>query len=247
MPDRSFIGKGKVYAAPYDLSGAFRSIGNCSKLELSVDQEEKSLLDYTAAGGGKANALRRITAVRASLTLHDIDGANLAMAVYGSSTTVSSVTAIVDESKPSVKKGTTGGFVATNRLINTTVAPVVKVGAATKTAGSDYVASGTGIFIPAASTILDNDTVLISYTPIPEEQVEALVNAGVELKLHFDGLDEAQSAKPCSVILHRIKFAPTSGLGVIGDDFAALELTADVLSDSAQSVGSKYFDIRMHT
>lgn len=245
MADKSFIGKGKIYIGPYDASGPLRPVGNCSKLELAIEQEEKSLLDFTQAGGGKANTLKRITAVKANMTLHDLDGANLAMAVYGSSTGVTTVTAIVDESHASVKKGTTGGFVAANRLINTTVAPVVKVGAVTKTAGTDYTVGVTGIFIPAGSSIVDNDTVLISYTPVAEDQVEALVNSGTEFKLHFDGLNEAQSGKAAAVILHRIKFSPTAGLGLISDDFVGLELSAEVLSDTAQSTGSKYFDIRI--
>jgi hypothetical protein len=245
MADKSFIGKGKIYIGPYDNSGPKRLIGNCSKLELAIAQEEKSLIDFTNAGGGKANSLKRITGVTANMTLHDLDGPNLAMATYGSSTAVTTVTAIVDESHASVKKGTTGGFVATDRLINTAVAPVVKVAAATKTLGTDYTVGSTGIFIPAGSSILDNDTVLISYTPVAEDQVEALVNTGTEFKLHFDGLNEAQSGKPAAVILHRIKFTPASGLGLISDDFAGLELSAEVLSDTAQSVGSKYFDIRI--
>jgi len=246
MADKSFIGKGRVFIGPYAQNGANRPIGNCSKLELAIEQETKDLLDYTQAGGGKANSLTRITAVRANMTLHDIDGNNLAMAIYGSNTAQTGVTAITDESIVNVYKGTTGGFAKTARLINTAQTVVVKVAPSTvKTAGTDYVVRPTGIEIPSGSTIADLDDLLVSYTPVAEDQVEALVNSGTEFKLFFDGLNEAQSSKPVSVILHRVKFTPTSGLGFIGDDFLGMEISAEVLSDSAQSTGSTYFDIRI--
>ena len=247
MADQSYIGKGRIYMGPYDQStGANLALGNCSKLELSIEQETKDLLDYTQAGGGKANSLSRITAVKANITIHDINGENLAKALYGSNTAVTTLTAITDESHASVQLSATGaGFFTTNRLINTAVAPVVKVLASVKTAGTDYIARATGIEVLAGGSIADGDTVLVSYTPVAEDQVEALVNSGVEWKLFFDGLNEARSSKPVHVLLHRVKFAPTSSFGLIGDEFAGLEVSAEVLSDSMQTTGSKFFDVRI--
>lgn len=247
MADQSYIGKGRIYMGPYDQStGANLALGNCSKLELSIEQETKDLLDYTQAGGGKANSLSRITAVKANITIHDINGENLAKALYGSNTSVTTLTAITDESHASVQLSATGaGFFTTNRLINTAVAPAVKVGAAVKTAGTDYIARTTGIEVLAGGSIADGDTVLVSYTPVAEDQVEALVNSGVEWKLFFDGLNEARSSRPVHVLLHRVKFAPVAAFGLISDEFAGLEVSAEVLSDSLQTTGSKYFDVRI--
>jgi hypothetical protein len=248
MADQSYIGKGRIYMGPYDQStGPNLAIGNCSKLELAIEQETKDLLDYTQAGGGKANSLSRITAVKANITMHDVNGENLAKALYGSNTATTSLTAITDESHASVQLSTAKeGFITTNRLINTGSAVVVKVSpSTTKTAGTDYVVRPTGIEILAGSTIADGDTLLVSYTPVAEDQVEALVNSGVEWKLYFDGLNEARSSKPVSVTLHRVKFAPVAALGLISDEFAGLEVSAEVLSDSLQTTGSKYFDVRI--
>lgn len=247
MADQSYIGKGRIYMGPYDQSsGANLAIGNCSKLELAIEQETKDLLDYTQAGGGKANSLSRITAVKANITMHDINGENLAKALYGSNTAATTVTAITDESHASVQLDSTGaGFFTTSRLINTAETVTVKVGATTHQAGDDYTVRPTGIEILADGDIADGDTVLVSYTPVAEDQVEALVNSGVEWKLYFDGLNEARSSKPVSVTLHRVKFAPVAAFGLISDEFAGLEVSAEVLSDSLQTTGSKYFDVRI--
>ncbi len=58
-------------------------------------------------------------------------------------------------------------------------------------------------------------------------------------------MNEARSSKPVSVTLHRVKFAPVAALGLISDEFAGLEVSAEVLSDSLQTTGSKYFDVRI--
>ena len=45
---------------------------------------------------------------------------------------------------------------------------------------------------------------------------------------------------------HRSFFhSPASAFGLIGDEFAGLEVSAEVLSDSMQTSGSKYFDVRI--
>ena len=39
MADQSYIGKGRIYMGPYDQStGANLALGNCSKLELTIEQ-----------------------------------------------------------------------------------------------------------------------------------------------------------------------------------------------------------------
>jgi len=247
MADQSFIGKGTIYVKLYDATNAWRPIGNVSKLELSIGQEKKDLLDYTNPGGGKYNSLTRITEVTANMTMHDLDGENIAMAVYGSNTLTSSTAQVTGESHSSVKVSTTwGGFIPTVRLINTSNTSVtVTVGATTHTVTTDYVVKPTGIFITPASAITNGSTVVLTYYPVAENVIEALVNSGYEWALHFDGLNEARSSKPASVDLFRVKFTPAQGLSFIGDDFAAMEVSAEVLSDSTQSTGSKYFDIQV--
>ena len=61
IADASYIGKGEIFLGPYAGGAAMVSIGNVAELTFSHGTEKKELLDYTSAGGGKANSIERIT------------------------------------------------------------------------------------------------------------------------------------------------------------------------------------------
>ena len=65
--------------------------------------------------------------------------------------------------------------------------------------------------------------------------MEALVEAGAEFALFFDGMNEAQSGKAVSVTLHRIKFSPVEDLPFIGDEFAEVNMAFEVLRDTCKT------------
>ena len=73
---------------------------------------------------------------------------------------------------------------------------------------------------------------MVSYTPVAEDIIQTLTTAAQTYTLVFDGLNEAQSGKPVIITMHKVKFSPTSAFDVIGDDFAGLEMTADLLADT---------------
>lgn len=244
--DASFIGKGRIFAGPYAANAAALEIGNCSKLEFAVSQETKELLNYSVAGGGKANRIYRITGCAVSAVAHDFDADNLAMVLYGTKAAVTEA-AVVDEAVTCYK----GGFSPTANLIKTSVAPVVKhtSGTPTYVAGTDYEVTDGGIIIPlVGSAIVDAQSVKVSYTKRASNVVQALLNSGQEWKMHFVGLNEAQSGKPVQVIAHRVKFSPSSGVPLIGDDFGQLPIEGECLADGSQAGGvSQYFTWRFAT
>jgi len=90
MDDYSYLGVGKIYLREIGASLGFLEVGNCSTLTFGVTEEEKKLKDYTAGGGGTRNSVKRVDAVSAAFTMHDLNGANLARALYGASTEVAS-------------------------------------------------------------------------------------------------------------------------------------------------------------
>lgn len=118
--DYSYIGKGKVYLAPFG-SGPARFVGNCSALTLSATDEKKELPDFTSVGGGKCNSITRISTVEVGMTLANISPENVADATYGEVTSVAAG-AVTDE----LQTGYLGGLVATDYMLNTAVAPVVE-------------------------------------------------------------------------------------------------------------------------
>lgn len=241
LADQSYIGKGRVFLAPYGGGGGFE-VGNVSKLEFSVSEEKKELLDHTSAGGGKRNSLSRITGVNVAMTLHDLNADNLKAAVFGAKASVAAGT-VVDEAIT----GYLGGLSRTAFQIDTAVAPVVThtSGTPTYVAGTDYEVTSAGIIALDGGAITDAQALKIDYTKDAGNVVEALTTTAQEYVLTFVGLNEAQSGKAVTIDIWRIKFGPLSNLSVIGDDFAALELAGEALSDSTK-VGasiSKYFKV----
>ncbi len=63
----------------------------------------------------------------------------------------------------------------------------------------------------------------------------------------FDGLNEARSGKRTRVTAHRIKIGALANLGLIGEEYAAIEATGKLLKDTA-IVGagiSQYFKVEI--
>lgn len=86
--DYSYIGVGKIYMRDINGSGGLVPIGNVSALNFAVQEEAKGLMDFTAAGGGTRNEVRRITGVEAKISIHDLSPGNLSLALYGDASTV---------------------------------------------------------------------------------------------------------------------------------------------------------------
>lgn len=241
MADYSYIGTGKVYLREIGATAGLIEVGNCSALSFAVNEDVKELKDYTQPGGGTYNEVRRIASVECSMTLHDLSAANLARALYGSTSATATGT-VTDESHAGTQKG---DFVPTNFLA--TAITAVKVGAATKVAGTDYEVRNGGIYILPDGTIANNDTVLITYTRAAADVVQALTTSGKEYELLFDGLNEARSGKATRVNAYRVKIGAVQNLGLIGEDYAALEVTGKLLKDTSKTGAgvSQYFKIEV--
>lgn len=224
----SYIGKGKNYIQVVGGTTGFLSMGNSSKLELSVDEEKKELPDYTTPGGGLDNSVSRIKAVKGSMTLHHLTPANLALVLRGASAAVAAG-AVVDEAITA----RLGALVPFAYQPDPAIAPVVTNSAGTTTyvLNTDYTVEPGGIIPLSTGAITAGQALLVDYTKLAGDVVQALTSAGLEYQMFFDGLNEAASGKPVTARLHRVKFSPTSGLGLLGDDFAGLELTFDLLKD----------------
>lgn len=233
IADASYIGKGEIFIGPYAGGAAMVSIGNCSELTFSHATEKKELLDYTSAGGGKANSLERITGVTMALKAHDVNAANLAIGAFGAKSTVATGT-ITDEAHAAYK----GGLVPLTYVPDTGAAITVKdtSGATTYVAGTDYIVTGAGIYVLSGGSIPDSvssaNNIKVTYTNKAVNVVEALVNSAGEYKLVFAGLNEAQSGKQVVVMVHRFKAGAAQNISYLGDDYASLDISGEALSDS---------------
>lgn len=233
---RTFVGKGKIYLGRFGQDNLQR-IGNTSKLSLAIDEESKELADYENAGGGVADALSRIKDAKISLTLHNLNAANLAIALFGDANAINAGT-VTNENRIARK----GALVRLDKLGASAVVVTNAAGTTTYVAGTDYQVTGGGLLIPDTSTIPDADPIKVAYAYGAQNVIEAITATGLEYTLAFDGLNEADSGKPCVVDLWRVRFTPAKSLDLIDDDFSKLELEGKLLKDDSRPAGtSQYF------
>lgn len=128
---------GRVYMRAEGSTDQMRMIGNVSALDISIEQEEVELPDHTSSGGGTWASATRITGVSGTMTLHDLDRANLAMVLFGAGTTVAAAAA-ADEDHIARK----GGLIPLAHVSPSAVTVTADVGA---WAASTVIAAGTWI------------------------------------------------------------------------------------------------------
>lgn len=142
--DYSLLGSGRIYAEEIGGNTGLLEIGNCSAFGLAVEEDEKKLLNFKQGGGGTQNSVKRVTAVTANLTAHDVKPDNLARFGYG---TKSSVAAGAVTGETAVGRKNT--FVAFANLNDESVAPVVAVGTGAATRANTTAYALNALIVPA--------------------------------------------------------------------------------------------------
>lgn len=240
---KPYLGSGKVYIRDAALgNGPAYHIGNVSVLTLTHDEEVIEQKDYTSAGGGTHAEVRRINAVTAAITMHDLNADNLAMATKGTTTAIAGAT-VTDEAGTAHK----GALIRLAHPQPTTVEVTSSDGNTTYTEGTDYEVRGAGIFILDTGAIataieaLPDETVglpvLIDYTHAAYSQVEALVQGGKNWAITFDGVNEADGDKPNIVDLHKVNLGSANEISLIGDALGQISLEGKLLKDSSKGAG----------
>lgn len=227
ITNEQYIGSGIVYA-----SG--RDVGNVSALSLSIETDSKTRPNYRG-GGGNIATIERVKAVKLAATFDSFNNENLAMALRG---TVSEITseAVTDEAiSASLNK-----LCRTAHMIDLSKPVTVKVGSDVQELDVDYKLSSAGIIPLSDGSITSAADMLVSYSSVSGSVLEALVNSGVELSVVFDGVNE-NTGKRNLLDFYRWKPAPTSGLDVISDDFAEFSVEGEVLADTTKGTGKSQF------
>lgn len=250
LKNYSYLGKGPIYAG--EKGAALLPVGNCSALNFAVSENKISQPDYTSAGGGAANEVSRIDEVTGSLTLLDLSPKNLALAYRGATSIVAGGVSVTDERHIAY----VGALLPLDDLpditdpgTSITVTKDPDGTPAVMVLNTDYEVTRAGIVVLEGGALADSDEVGIDYDKADSVVMQALVESGKEFYLVFDGLNEAQSGKAVAITAHRIKFSPTQGTSLIGDEFAELPLEFSVLSDpSVSGTGiSKFFKVAMES
>jgi hypothetical protein len=138
---------------------------------------------------------------------------------------------IVDEEHEAYK----GALIRLGKIDATHVVVTSEDGNTTYVDGVAYRRTSGGIVVLADGPIADEQTIKVSYRYGRQQVIEALTQGQGEYCLTFDGVNEAENNQSVVVDLHRIKFGLPQSLAMIGDDFARMEATGELLLDPAQT------------
>jgi hypothetical protein len=226
------IGSGKIKVAPYDPAVPFekrnfRDIRNSSKLDYTFSDDKQDMPDYRSEAGGNLDSNSRINGVTLNIEMLEFTAENIAMILWGDliAQTATPITGEEHIIRP-------GAFIPANRIIDTTVAPVLKKGSTTLDE-NDYVTTPGGWTI--ASTIstvgvTSGDTITADYTPKASTSIQALMNTAPEISIFFEGFNRNTGEYRVARIW-RVKLGPASNLANIALQYANSPLTCELVKD----------------
>ena len=240
--DYSYLGSGSILIREYGSAAPLVSMGNCSALTFSPQEDVKSLLDFTQPGGNKRNEVRRLTGVDISFTFHDFGASQFAIGLRSAATPITASTA-TDEPVAAYK----GGYTKLAKIAKTITTVEPAGGGTAYTAGTDYELRDGMLFIPSTSTITapvaGAANIDVTYTFDAQEKVEALIASNKQYELIFVGLNEAQSGKRVRVHAYKVSGGVLQEMALIGDDFGAGQVNGALLPDGSRTGDgiSQYF------
>lgn len=240
---KSYIGVGMCHVRPYGSRAAWRALGNVSQLALTSELETQRERDYTRLGGGTAKRIDRVTQVNAAMTWHNLNGANLALALAAAVTEVASGSVTTAEEVAGFK----GAVVRLAHPPSNIDLVTNMAGTTTYAAGTDYVLSAAGLYIPDGSTIVSPtgpayaNNLKVTYDYAAYTNIEAATKALTEIELLFEGLNEAENGKPAVIDLWRMALPPANELALIGTELGRLEFSAELLKDPRRASSESPF------
>lgn len=238
--NKSYMGKGTIYVKEKGqvLAGAI-SLGNCSQLDLAFNENKLEQKDYQDAGGATINTVANVESVVATVTALSLHPENVKLALRGL-IAKNAAGGVTDE--PAV--AFPDGYIPFAFPYDKSVDPVVtdQSGSTTYVEGRDYELKNAGILIlsgTGATITSPNTAIKLDYTKAASTTIEGLMEATKDYEVFFDGLNEAESGKAVSIVMHKVKFNYTQALAIISDDFGSLPMTFDILKDDSITSSSK--------
>lgn len=238
---------GQVYARAYGSAIHPAPVGNVLELQLQHTEDVQRQDDMTKLGGGVHAEVRRVTDVKVTMKIADLNVVNLARAALG---TVAGVAAGTVADEP-FTVGALGTLLPLLHIAPTSV--VVKKGA-TAGAATPVTMAGNYEVRPEGIVLLDGapgvavaDKLWVSYSYGDYAAIEALTTKAVELELLFGGLNEADSGKPLTVNIWRCSQGVTKQLSLVNKGFGALDVEGTVLKDPTKTGAgvSQYYRTRV--
>lgn len=232
-----YRGQGRVLVGGRDSSGhptVFRYVGNVP--ELTVDLETEVLEHEESTSGQSLTDMRMAVKKKASakFVIEEFSKENIAMALFGASSTISAGT-VTNETLPS-------GIVAGNivRLQKAKASSIVVKDSAgtpaTLTANTHYKVfsadHGSLEFLDVAGF---TQPFKVDYSNGEVININMLTQGLSEVWLRFEGLNTADTNKPVLLELYKFSYEPAKNLGLITNDLQKFELAGSPLYDATKA------------
>lgn len=234
-----YRGAGVIWARAWnDPTAPLRALCNSSELKIDIKSKSEELQDYDSAAGGTIALASRIEGADVNMTLYDLNPLNLAMAYWGTSSSV--VAGTVASEAVKAHKGSLSRLAKAGP---TSVVVTSSDGLTTYTYGTDYGITGAGILVTSNSAIPENATIHVSYSYGIQTTIEAMTTGGIALYMLFDGINSAFDNKPRVVDLYKVQFEAVQGVEYKSEKAATIKLKGKLLRDDTQTGvdASKYF------
>lgn len=234
MANNYTIPKGKIY---FDTGAGEEYLGNTPGSEISVETTDAP--HYSAESGIREKDDNTLVEVNRTLniTADNISKENWARFIIGTASTLTQTTgAVTGESLGAVKKdryyqiGKSSGNPSGVRGVS---AVTVKVGAATKTLGTDYTVdlALARIYIVPGGGIADGDVVLVDYTKAANsrEQVVSASSAATAGAIRF--VADNPKGTNRDIFLPSVNLKPTGTAKLKGDqaEYMTMGFTVEIL------------------
>jgi hypothetical protein len=238
--------RGKVYLQKEGTGNPLLEVGNVTSFEVTHDLTEVEQENYQTLGG-RSCYLQYINSANLSATLGCLRVKNLALALQGEGSYENIAAGSITDEPHTVNAE--GELIDFERVPDRTGTIVVTddTGVTTYVAGTDYQVVGSGIVILEGTTIPLGSDILVDYDYGANSLITALTSGQGTYKVVFDGVNFGEDGqRPVVFKAFRVRFSPTETLSLIGDEFATLEVTGEILIDSSRTsdtAQSQYYEV----
>lgn len=231
MTQMVYIGQGPLYIGDYNQT-TYKvenevAVGCGNRiLNLSLARETAEIKE--SCSGSRLTLMEYETSksVTARLEMQEFDEDMLALALYGTSNTISGST-VTDEAMPTM---VVGGYYHTKHPKISAVTITDSAGSpATLVADTDYEISHASygrIKILNLSTF--TQPLLVDYTYAARENIKPFSVSSAIKAIRFDGISTADNTR-VRVLLPRVAFSPTEEFAFLGDEAATLAIEGKLL------------------
>lgn len=236
-----FKGVGIVHAQRLSVPNApLRDLGDVEVVKISHRNNQQVWKQHRRPGGGNLHTMDTPDGLSLDIQMQEWTEENQAMALQGKVVELPSETVSGEEIvlQP--------GSLCMTALPGPTNITLTKVSDSSEIPLSAVTVSAAGVTVPASSTVITEPTpATIAYTSTKARRIEPLVEAGEVYRVVFDGLNEAESNRPCIVVFRRWKAPPAEELALIdAENPGKLLSKGELLADpSAPADESPFYSI----